>query len=125
MTTIAKQLIAWGMQIGRWLLERVIRRGAMFIGSYMVERAESVFAKRLAAARKRLKSAKTDVAKRRLNRKIRFLKGRIDRWTRAGSWLIAWATPVAKCVANEVDSLTRAAANLPETPACEKLGRAA
>lgn len=121
MSTIAKQLIEWGLQVGRWLVERVLRRGAYIIGAYILERAESVFPRRLALARKRLKKATNAVARRRLNRRIRILKGRIERWTKAGQWLMNYSKTIAKCMADEVDVLIREAAKLPETPKCERL----
>lgn len=107
MTEIAKNLIAIGRRIGRWVLERLIKRGAIRLGHYMIERAETVFTARL----KRAKTA----------RRKRWLRGRITRWKRAGTWLLAWASDVAKCMVNEADTLLAKAKGLPLIARCERL----
>lgn len=111
MTEIAKTLLGWLRKIGRWILGRVVRTGALALGYYMRERANGVFTQRLARAK--------------TPRRKRWLTGRIKRWRAAGTWLIAWADDVGKCVANEVDALTRKSRTLPLVAACERLGRAA
>lgn len=108
MTTIAKELIALARRIGRWLLNRVIRVGANRLGWYMIERAESVFTKRLARAKKAGNK-----------RRVRWLTGRIARWKKAGSWLVAWSKDVAECVTNEVDTLVAKTKGLPLISRCE------
>lgn len=110
MSTIAAELISLARRIGKWILQRVIQRGAVRLGHYMLERVD-VF-------RRRLKTAKTD-------RRKRWLRGRIKRWERGGSWLLAWAEPVGDCVATEIDTLIAKTKGLPTIAACEKLGRAA
>lgn len=105
MTTIAAELIGIARRIGRWILSSVIKSGATRLGWYLIERAEGVFAKRL-------KRAKTE-------RRRRWLKGRISRWKKAGAWLIAWASDVAKCVATEIDTLVAKSQGLPLAAKCE------
>lgn len=111
MTEIAKTLLSWLRKIGRWILGRVVRTGALALGYYMRERANGVF-------QRRLERAKTA-------RRKRFLRGKIKRWRTAGTWLIAWADDVGKCVATNVDNLAAKAAKLPNVAACERPGRAA
>lgn len=110
MTNIANELIAIAIKIGRWVLERVLKRGAVRLGHYLLERAE--------ALRQKLKRAKTA-------RKKRWLRGKIKRRERAGGWLLAWASDVSKCVAEEAEQLALHGAKLPLVANCEKYRRAA
>lgn len=110
MTTIAKELIGLARRIGRWLLNRIIRRGADALGHYMVERADGVFRQRLARAKKAGNK-----------RRVRWLTGRIKRWTKAGWWLISWASQVATCITSEADTLLAKAKGLPLVARCERL----
>lgn len=105
MSNVALELISLARRIGKWLLRRVITRGAVRLGHYLIEHCE-VF-------RNRLARAKTE-------RRKRWLKGRISRWTKSGNWLLAWAAPVAKCVTDEADAMLAKAAKLPEVARCEK-----
>jgi hypothetical protein len=111
MTTIVSELIGIARRVGRWVINRLIKRGAMRLGAYMIERAEGVFTERL----KRAKTA----------RRKRWLRGRIRRWQKAGAWLMAWAADVARCVANEADYLLAKAKRLPIRAKCETLRGAA
>lgn len=106
MSTIAAELIGIARRIGRWLLNSVIKSGATRLGYYLIERAEGVFTKRL-------KRAKTE-------RRRKWLKGRIARWKKAGHWLVAWASDVAKCVTSEIDTLIAKSQGLPLYARCEK-----
>lgn len=114
MTAIATALIDLARRIGRWVLNRVIAAGARRIGEYMIERAESVFARRLYRAMQRGDK-----------RRIRWLRGRIERWRRWGTWLIQRSIDVADCVTKEADSLVAKAAKVPVVANCEKYRRAA
>jgi hypothetical protein len=110
MTTIAAELIGIARRIGRWVLERLLKVAGRRLGFYMLERTE-VFAKRL-------KRAKTE-------RRKKWLRGRIRRWTKAGEFLIAWSTDVATCIATEADAIMAKAAGLPRIAKCETLEGAA
>lgn len=107
MSAIAAELIGIARRIGRWVLERLLKRGAERLGAYMLERAESVFTARL-------RRAKTE-------RRKRWLRGRIARWKKAGAWLLAWASDVATCIAGEADALLAKAKGLPLQARCERL----
>jgi hypothetical protein len=110
MTTIAAELISLARRIGRWVLERVLRVGAVRLGHYLLERADVL--------RSRLKKAKTE-------RRKRWLRGKIRRREKAGAWLLAWASDVAKCVATEIDTLVAKTKGLPLEARCERLAGAA
>lgn len=103
---IIDALISIARRIGRWILERLIVRGARRLAEYMEERVE-VFRGRLARARTPRRKA--------------WLRGRIRRWTDAARWILEYHFEVGRCVADESDDLMARAAKLPRVSRCERL----
>lgn len=89
--------------IGRWVLDRIVRSTVLAVVWYMRGKVED-FKRRLARARS--------------DRRKRWLRGRIRRWTRAAGWLETWRHELA-------DRTTKAACKqlatkLPEQAAQER-----
>lgn len=80
--------------IGRWIIRRVIRKGAHVIGYYMAERIE-VF-------RARLKRARS-------SRRKRWLRGRIKRWSTAVRWLHRNARRINSATACALEAMAESA----------------
>lgn len=97
MSTIASRLLAFARAIGRWLLERLARRGANMLIGYMAGKIDD-FARRKDAA-----------AKRGNERRVRWLTGRIRRWTSARNWLIKHEAEASIRVAKEAMELAKRA----------------
>jgi hypothetical protein len=89
--------------IGRWLLGVVRRRGIPILVGYMLERIE-VF-------RARLRRAKTD-------RRMKWLRGRIRRWTAAAKWLTAHASDLHERALEQYEKLS---ARIPEVAPGERM----
>jgi hypothetical protein len=103
MSTLVLALIDLAVQLGRWILERLAKRGFSKLIGYMDGKIDD-FARRLARAR--------------TNRRKRWLRGRIDRWTRAMAWLEANSSKAAKRTIDEVCKLPEVQ-RLPLKSACE------
>lgn len=104
MSTLVTALIELAVRIGRWVLERLAKRGFGRLIGYMEGKVDD-FERRLA----RSKSA----------RRKRWLRGRIDRWTCAVAWLEAHSSKVAGKVVREVCRLPEVQ-KLPLKAACER-----
>lgn len=88
--------------IGRWLLNTARRRGVPMLVGYMLERVE-VFKRRLGRAR--------------TSRRMKWLRGRIRRWTAAARWLTQHARELNARALRECERL---AAKIPETSPMER-----
>lgn len=103
---IIDTLISIARRIGRWILERLLVRGALRLAHYMEER--------VVVFRARLARAKTD-------RRRVWLRGRIRRWTAAAKWLLEYRFEVGSCVVHEADDLLARAKGLPRVAPCERM----
>lgn len=98
--------------LGRWILGLLQRRGIMIGTEYMLERVE-VFKLRLGRVKGQTPRAQ---------RRRRWLRGRIRRWTRAAAWLLEHQKELHERALCEYEKL---AAKLPENSPLEREPRAA
>ncbi len=105
MNPIIVGLLKIARKIAKWILDLAARRGGKWLGEYISERAEQVFPKKLAAAQKALKKARTELRKRRLQVRIAWLRGKIRRWQDAAKWLAENSGQVDNVVIDNVRQL--------------------
>lgn len=106
MSTIAKRLLDFARRIGRWLLERLARRGAVKVIGYLLGKVDD-FERRKAGA-----------AKRGNLRRVSWLTGRISRWKAAAAWLAKHEASVGTVIDEACKAAT--AANIPVCSANER-----
>jgi hypothetical protein len=93
MPTIAKRLLLLARRIGRWILERLSRRGVTMLIGYMSGKVDD-FRRRLAAAKKRGNA-----------RRVGWLTGRISRWSAAVRFLVRHQQEILDSVIREAEAL--------------------
>lgn len=101
---IVSALIRFARWIGRWLVRRLARVGALSLAGYMDGKIED-FKRRLAGVAK----FTTRAAKRRW----RWLTGRIARWTAALEWLTEHSGKIEKAAVRAFDKLDERIRALP------------
>lgn len=119
MNPIVNGLIKLAIALGKWILDVASRRGGKWLSEYLDERADSVFANRLYRARERYAKSRTILVKRRWERRIEWLVGRIARWKAAAKWLRAKAAQLDDAAIKAACSLPQVKA-LPLSAACEE-----
>lgn len=119
MNPLVRGLINLAVRIGRWLLDVASRRGGKWLSEYLEERANSVLKRRLTATLERYAKARNDLSRRRINRRIEWLRGRIRRWLSAADWLRAQAADLDDKAIAAVCALPQVKA-LPLSAACEE-----
>lgn len=105
MTAIAKMLLDIAVRIGKWLIRR--------LGKWLRQRVIGYMLGKVDDFKRRLARAKTA-------RRKRWLRGRIDRWTRAVRWIERQLHTVLHDAAKSVCKLPEFK-RLPEVARCERL----
>lgn len=105
MTTLVSGLIDIAIRLGRWVVRRLARWAVDHVVGYMLGKIDDF--------QRRLAKAKTE-------RRKKWLRGRVRRWTRAAAWIQSRALEKLKDAAGEACKLP-AFAKLPEVARCEKL----
>jgi hypothetical protein len=109
MNTLVLALLDLAVRITRWIVRRLARWALKRVVGWM---------------RKRIKSFYEQLAVARTERRQRWLRGRIERWTKASVWVELHATKALGEAAREVCDL-KAFRKLPDYASCEKWTKAA
>lgn len=105
MNTLVAGLIDIAIRLGRWIVRRLAKWALSHVVGYMLGKVDDM--------KRRIARAKTD-------RRRKWLRGRVARWTKAAKWIEANALKKLGEAAKEACKLP-AFAKLPEVARCERM----